>query len=50
MDSQPNGGEYKKSYCPHCKAIRQIRRDEFEAGIVDLVCEVYYSIIATLYK
>jgi len=31
-------------------AIRQIRRDEFEAGIVDLVCEVYYSIIATLYK
>ena len=49
MEAQANGGEYG-AYCPQCKAVRAIRRDELQDGVVELVCEVCYAIIATLYR
>jgi hypothetical protein len=49
-ESATNGGTYTKAYCLNCKAIREIRKDQIAENVLEIVCTVCFSVIATLYK
>jgi hypothetical protein len=49
-ESATNGETYTKAYCPHCKAIQPIRKDQIADGALEIICTICLSLIATLYK
>jgi hypothetical protein len=49
-ESATNGGTYTKAYCPNCKTIQPIRKDQTGDDVLEIVCTICLSLIATLYK
>ena len=45
-----NGGSYTRAYCDHCKRNQPIDKQFLSAEVLELVCKVCHSVVATLYK
>jgi hypothetical protein len=45
-----NGGTYTKAYCLNCKQVQPIIKELLSDDVIELVCAVCRSVIATLCK
>jgi hypothetical protein len=50
MAEGPNGGTYTKAYCQNCKRVQPIIKELLSDDVLELVCTVCRSVIATLCK
>jgi hypothetical protein len=50
MVEGPDAGNYTKAYCPNCKQVQPIVKELLSDDVIELVCAVCRSVIATLCK
>ena len=50
MAEGPIGGNYSKAYCTNCNQVQPIIKELLSDDVIELVCAVCRSVIATLCK